>query len=70
MILIEVFEQFSAFYRFDELTGTFEFKSQETRKGYFQKPTFPRTVITNNNHPVLFSAKGSVIPIKTFKILN
>jgi len=48
-----------AFYSFDRLTGTFEFKSQETRKGIFQKPTFPKTVITSDNHPVLFSAEGS-----------
>lgn len=48
-----------AFYSFDRLTGTFEFKSQETRKGIFQKPSFPKTVITSDNHPVLFSAEGS-----------
>lgn len=48
-----------AIYSFDRLTGTFEFKSQETRKGIFQKPTFPKTVITSDNHPVLFSAEGS-----------
>lgn len=48
-----------AFYSFDRLTGTFEFKSQETRKGILQQPNFPKTVITSDNHPVLFSAEGS-----------
>lgn len=48
-----------AYYTFDRLTGTFEFKSQESRKGIFQKPNFPKTVITSENHPVLFSAEGS-----------
>jgi hypothetical protein len=48
-----------AFYTFDRLTGTFEFKSQETRKGILQQPNFPKTVITSDNHPVLFSAEGS-----------
>lgn len=48
-----------AFYTFDRLTGTFEFKSQESRRGIFQKPNFPKTVITSENHPVLFSAEGS-----------
>lgn len=48
-----------AFYSFDRLTGTFEFKSQETRKGIFQKPSFPKTIITSDNHPVIFSAEGS-----------
>lgn len=48
-----------AYYTFDRLTGTFEFKSQETRKGLLQQPVFPKTVITSENHPVLFSAEGS-----------
>lgn len=48
-----------AYYTFDKLTGTFEFKNQETRKGILQQPLFPKTVITSDNHPVLFSAEGS-----------
>ncbi|KAG5672685.1 hypothetical protein PVAND_002795 [Polypedilum vanderplanki] len=48
-----------AFYTYDRLTGTFEYKSQETRKGYLQHPTFPKTIITSENHPVLFAAEGS-----------
>lgn len=48
-----------AYYTFDRLTGTFEFKRQETRKGILQQPNFPKTVITSDSHPVLFSAEGS-----------
>lgn len=52
-----------AFYTYDRLTGTFEFKSQETRKeasiNLLQHPVFPKTVITSDNHPVLFAAEGS-----------
>uniref|UniRef100_A0A1B0CV26 Vacuolar protein sorting-associated protein 62 n=1 Tax=Lutzomyia longipalpis TaxID=7200 RepID=A0A1B0CV26_LUTLO len=48
-----------AYYEYDRLTGTFEFKRQETRVGILQKPVFPRTVVTSANHPVLFAAKGS-----------
>lgn len=48
-----------AFYTYDRLTGTFEYKSQETRKGILQHPVFPKTVVTSENHPVLFAAEGS-----------
>ncbi|CAO1419674.1 unnamed protein product [Diamesa hyperborea] len=48
-----------AFYSYDRLTGTFEFTRQETRKGILQHPNFPKTVITSENHPVLFAAEGS-----------
>lgn len=48
-----------AFYTYDKLTGTFEYKRQETRKGILQHPVFPKTVITSDNHPVLFAAEGS-----------
>ncbi|GAB0098120.1 Vacuolar protein sorting-associated protein 62 [Sergentomyia squamirostris] len=48
-----------AYYEYDRLTGTFEFRRQETRVGILQKPVFPRTVVTSGNHPVLFAAKGS-----------
>lgn len=48
-----------AYYSYDRLTGSFEFRSQETRKGILQRPTFPRTVVTSTNHPVLFAAQGS-----------
>ncbi|XP_053674704.1 uncharacterized protein LOC128725008 [Anopheles nili] len=48
-----------AFYSYERLTGTFEYHSQETRKGILQQPTFPKTVVTSNNHPVLFAAEGS-----------
>nr|XP_014091732.1 uncharacterized protein LOC106618481 isoform X2 [Bactrocera oleae] len=48
-----------AYYSYNRLTGSFEFKKQETRKGILQRPNFPKTVTTFNNHPVLFAAKGS-----------
>lgn len=48
-----------AFYSYERLTGTFEYHSQETRKGILQQPTFPKTVVTSSNHPVLFAAEGS-----------
>ena len=48
-----------AYYKYDRLTGTFEFVSQETRKGILQRPNFPKTVLTSANHPVLFAAQGS-----------
>ncbi|XP_052860895.1 uncharacterized protein LOC128267966 [Anopheles cruzii] len=48
-----------AFYSYERLTGTFEYHSQETRKGILQQPTFPKTVVTSGNHPVLFAAEGS-----------
>lgn len=48
-----------AYYMYERLTGTFDFRSQETRKGIFQKPNFPKTVRTSQDHPVLFSAEGS-----------
>lgn len=49
-----------AFYRYDARTNTFVFQSQETRKGIFQKPTFPERVFTSGgSHPILFSARGS-----------
>ncbi|RLU15371.1 hypothetical protein DMN91_012365 [Ooceraea biroi] len=49
-----------AFYRYDPRNGTFVYESQETRKGLFQKPTFPDKVYTaGHSHPILFSARGS-----------
>ncbi|XP_017956001.1 uncharacterized protein LOC108651076 isoform X2 [Drosophila navojoa] len=48
-----------AYYSYSHLTGAFEFRRQETRKGILQRPNFPKTVTTFNNHPVLFAAKGS-----------
>ncbi|KAH8255898.1 hypothetical protein KR026_001295 [Drosophila bipectinata] len=48
-----------AFYSYNRLTGSFEFRRQETRKGILQRPNFPKTVTTFKNHPVLFAAKGS-----------
>ncbi|XP_070169032.1 uncharacterized protein [Polyergus mexicanus] len=49
-----------AFYRYDPRNGTFIYESQETRKGLFQKPTFPEKVYTaDGSHPILFSARGS-----------
>ncbi|KAI8123196.1 Vacuolar protein sorting-associated protein 62 [Lucilia cuprina] len=48
-----------AYYAYNRLTGSFEFKRQETRKGILQRPNFPKTVTTFNDHPVLFAAKGS-----------
>lgn len=48
-----------AYYQYERLTGTFDFRRQETRKGILQHPNFPRTVVTSKNHPVLFSALGS-----------
>ncbi|XP_012157362.1 uncharacterized protein LOC101454802 isoform X2 [Ceratitis capitata] len=48
-----------AYYSYNRLTGSFEFQKQETRKGILQRPNFPKTVTTFNNHPVLFAAKGS-----------
>ncbi|XP_030384948.1 uncharacterized protein LOC115632105 [Scaptodrosophila lebanonensis] len=48
-----------AYYSYNRLTGAFEFKRQETRKGILQRPNFPKTVTTFKDHPVLFAAKGS-----------
>ncbi|KAL0114705.1 hypothetical protein PUN28_011780 [Cardiocondyla obscurior] len=49
-----------AFYQYDPQNGTFIYESQETRKGLFQKPTFPEKVYTaGGSHPILFSARGS-----------
>lgn len=48
-----------AYYNYNRLTGSFEFQRQETRKGILQRPNFPKTVTTYNNHPVLFAAKVS-----------
>ncbi|XP_050449143.1 uncharacterized protein LOC126850317 [Cataglyphis hispanica] len=49
-----------AFYRYDPQNGTFVYERQETRKGLFQKPTFPEKVYTaDGTHPILFSARGS-----------
>ncbi|XP_070071652.1 uncharacterized protein [Drosophila takahashii] len=48
-----------AYYSYNRLTGSFEFRRQETRKGILQRPNFPKTVTTFKNHPVLFAAKGS-----------
>ncbi|KAM7357448.1 uncharacterized protein ACRADG_002798 isoform 2-T7 [Cochliomyia hominivorax] len=48
-----------AYYVYNRLTGSFEYKRQETRKGILQRPNFPKTVTTFNDHPVLFAAKGS-----------
>uniref|UniRef100_A0A1A9WSL1 Vacuolar protein sorting-associated protein 62 n=1 Tax=Glossina brevipalpis TaxID=37001 RepID=A0A1A9WSL1_9MUSC len=48
-----------AYYTYNHLTGSFEFKKQETRKGILQRPNFPKTVTTFDDHPVLFAAKGS-----------
>ncbi|XP_055909261.1 uncharacterized protein LOC129944098 [Eupeodes corollae] len=48
-----------AYYTYNHLTGSFEFRKQETRKGILQRPNFPKTVTTFLNHPVLFAAKGS-----------
>lgn len=49
-----------AFYRYDPQNGTFIYESQETRKGLFQKLTFPEKVYTTGgSHPILFSARGS-----------
>ncbi|KYN40824.1 hypothetical protein ALC56_04714 [Trachymyrmex septentrionalis] len=49
-----------AFYQYDPRNGTFVYESQETRKGLFQKPTFPEKVYTaGDSHPILFSARGS-----------
>ncbi|XP_011692008.1 PREDICTED: uncharacterized protein LOC105452525 [Wasmannia auropunctata] len=49
-----------AFYQYDPRNGTFIYESQETRKGLFQKPTFPEKVYTaGDSHPILFSARGS-----------
>ncbi|XP_055845616.1 uncharacterized protein LOC129911740 isoform X2 [Episyrphus balteatus] len=48
-----------AYYTYNHLTGSFEFRKQETRKGILQRPNFPKTVTTFVNHPVLFAAKGS-----------
>lgn len=48
-----------AYYSYERLTGTFDFRSQETRKGILQHPNFPKTVRTSSNHPVIFSAQGS-----------
>jgi hypothetical protein len=49
-----------AFYKYDRLTGTFEYDRQETRKGILQHPNFPKTVITSETHPVLFAAEGEL----------
>lgn len=46
-----------AYYTFNSRSRLFEFRRQETRKGIFQKPSFPKTVRTSKNHPVLFSAE-------------
>lgn len=46
-----------AYYAYNHLTGSFEFRRQETRKGILQRPNFPKTVTTFNDHPVLFAAK-------------
>lgn len=48
-----------AYYTYNHLTGSFEFLKQETRKGILQRPNFPKTVTTFQNHPVLFAAKAS-----------
>ncbi|XP_020298943.1 putative vacuolar protein sorting-associated protein TDA6 isoform X2 [Pseudomyrmex gracilis] len=49
-----------AFYQYNPQSGTFIYESQETRKGLFQKPTFPEKVYTaGGSHPILFSARGS-----------
>lgn len=31
-----------AYYTYHPRTGTFDFRKQETRKGIFQKPNFPK----------------------------
>lgn len=46
-----------AYYSYNTQSRLFEFRKQETRKGIFQKPSFPKTVRTSKNHPVLFSAE-------------
>lgn len=50
-----------AYYTYDRLTGSFEFRRQETRNNHIlQQPVFPKTVRTvMGQHPVLFSALGS-----------
>lgn len=57
-----------AYYSYNRLTGSFEFKKQETRKGILQRPNFPKTVTTFNNHPVLFAAKVKIL-FKNFTII-
>lgn len=50
-----------AFYKFDRNLRKFVFDRQEVRKGFLQKPKFPKIVhlTEEGNHPVLFAAKGS-----------
>lgn len=50
-----------AYYTFERLSGSFEFRRQETRQHHLlQQPVFPKTVRTvGGAHPVLFSALGS-----------
>lgn len=57
-----------AYYSYNRLTGSFEFKKQETRKGILQRPNFPKTVTTFNNHPVLFAAKVKKFFLQIFTI--
>lgn len=35
-----------AYYTYHSRTGTFDFRKQETRKGIFQKPNFPKVTFT------------------------
>lgn len=50
-----------AYYTYERLTGSFDFRRQETRNNHIlQQPVFPKTVRTlADSHPVLFSARGS-----------
>lgn len=50
-----------AYYTYERLSGSFEFRRQETRNNHIlQQAIFPKTVRTvANGHPVLFSALGS-----------
>ncbi|KAF5295310.1 hypothetical protein FQA39_LY13175 [Lamprigera yunnana] len=48
-----------AYYNYDPSSRLFKFQKQSTKKGILQRPKFPVAARTRNNHPILFSAKGS-----------
>ncbi|KAK4882363.1 hypothetical protein RN001_005682 [Aquatica leii] len=48
-----------AYYKYDPGSRLFKYEKQVTKKGILQRPKFPIVARTRNNHPILFSAKGS-----------
>ncbi|XP_031338239.1 uncharacterized protein LOC116167138 isoform X2 [Photinus pyralis] len=47
------------YYKYDVKSRQFKYINQVTKKGILQRPKFPKETKMQNNHPVVFSAKGS-----------